>query len=76
MNARNCFAGLLIAAAAAPAFAAGELGIPADEGLPPDIAQNWKRGHMPIQESSAEAKRTPVEVIRTQSVPATTYVGA
>lgn len=102
MNARNVFAGLLIAAAAAPAFAAGDHGTPSDEGLPPTVAQAWNRGQVPMKDSSAEqyvpqylfsqggevtltqnpdfvapdVPRTPVEIIRTQSAPATMYVGA
>jgi hypothetical protein len=73
-----------------------------DEGLPPNVAQNWKRSQGAMKDSSAErfvpqylhsqggevtltnnpafvapqAERTPTEIIRTQSIPATTYVGA
>lgn len=99
MNARIAFASLLISVAAVPAYAAGE---PSDEGLPPNVAQNWKRAQAPMREGAAErfvpqylhaqggevtltqnpefmapqVERTPAAIIRTQSIPATTYVGA
>lgn len=100
MNARIAFASLLISIAAVPAYAAGEPG--SDEGLPPNVAQNWKRAPGPMRDGSAQrfvpqylhsqggevtltqnpefmapqVERTPAAIIRTQSIPATTYVGA
>lgn len=101
MNARILLAGLLIPAAIMPAFAQGT-GSGSDEGLPPNLAQQWKSTQSPMKQGSAErfvpqylpvaggeitlvpnpefmaprVERTPAEVIRTQSIPATTYVGA
>ena len=100
MNARIAFASLLISVAAVPAYAAGGPG--SDEGLPPNVAQNWKSAPAPMRDSSAQrfvpqylhsqggevtltqnpefmapqVERTPAAIIRTQSIPATTYVGA
>lgn len=54
MNARNIFAGLLIAVATAPAFAAGASDASMDEGTPPNISQAWKRAQTPMQNSAAD----------------------
>ena len=74
MKARIVFASLLVSVATAPAFAAGP--DQSDEGLPPNVAQHWKQVERAMTHGSPLVERTPAEVIRTQSIPATTYVGA
>jgi hypothetical protein len=100
MKVRMLLAGLLVPAAIVPAFAQGT-GTGGDEGLPPNLAQQWKNSQS-MKQGSAErfvppylivaggeitlvpnpefvaprVERTPASIIRTQSIPATTYVGA
>jgi hypothetical protein len=101
MKASIVIASLLVSVATVPAFAAGA-SVMSDEGLPPNVAQHWKRNETPMRQGSAErfvpqylhaqggevtltqnpdfmpprVERTPAAAIRTQSIPATTYVGA
>jgi hypothetical protein len=101
MKASIVLASLAISVATAPAFAAG-MQPDADEGLPPNVGQQWKSVGSSMKQGSAEryipqylhaqggeitltrnpefvvppVERTPADIIRTQSIPATTYVGA
>jgi hypothetical protein len=71
LNTRVVFCGLLLSFATTPALAAGESSITLDEGLPPNIAEIWKREGIIMPRNHDDAER-----MVPQSVPAAPGIGS